>query len=57
MRTVDLQCKSRGNKSRVGHGTLDAIENLMEFSGGITTSEYLTNLGTLDGGLPKWDWI
>ena len=28
----------------------------MDFGGGITTSEYLTNLGTLDGELPKWDW-
>ena len=36
--------------------TLDAIESLKDFRGGITTSEYLTNLGTLDGELPKWDW-
>ena len=48
-------------KSReIGQGfdkrTLDAFENLMDFRGGITTSEYLTNLGTLDGELPKWDW-
>ena len=31
--------------------------NLGDFRGGITTSEYLTNRGTLDGELPKWDWI
>ena len=36
--------------------TLDAVENLMDFRGGITTSEYLTNQGALNGEIPKWDW-
>ena len=54
---MDLQCKSKGKQVGGLEKTLDAIENLKDFRGGITTSEYLTNRGTLDGELPKWDWI